>query len=122
MKKIITLLCLIFITVSSFGQQKKKRNAKLAFKVDGVCMECKVRIEKAALNTKGVKYANWNLETHQLMVIIDERKTDKKIVCQNVAKVGHDTKEIKATQEDYEKLDACCRYRDEEVVKNHKKN
>ena len=122
MKKIITVLCFVLIAVSSFGQAKKKKNAKVAFKVDGVCMECKVRIEKAALNTKGVKYANWSLQTHKLTVILDERKTDKKIVCQNVANVGHDTKEIKATEENYEKLDACCKYRDEEVVKSHKKN
>ncbi|WP_299711983.1 cation transporter [uncultured Tenacibaculum sp.] len=120
MKKIITIICLVFVAFA--GQaQKKKRNAKLSLKVDGVCMECKVRIEKAALNTKGVKYANWDLNTHQLMVIIDERKTDKKTVCQKVAGVGHDTKNFKAPKEAYDKLDACCKYRDEEVVKNHKK-
>ncbi|MCH2034551.1 MAG: heavy-metal-associated domain-containing protein [Tenacibaculum sp.] len=118
MKKIITIICLLFIAFA--GQaQKKKKNAKYTLEVDGVCMMCKKRIEKAALNTKGVKFASWNLENHQLTVIIDERKTNKKAVCQSMAKAGHDTKEIKATDEDYGKLDACCKYRDEEVVKNH---
>ena len=120
MKKIISLLCLL-VVLTTYGQQKKKRNAKLSIEVDGVCMMCKKRIEKAALNTKGVKYANWNVDTHQLMVIIDERKTDKKIVCQNVANAGHDNKEAKATQEAYDNLHSCCKYRDEEIKEEHKK-
>lgn len=118
MKKIIAIICLVLVAFT--GQaQKKKKNAKLTLEVDGVCMMCKKRIEKAALNTKGVKFANWNLNNHQLMVIIDERKTNKKMVCESLAKAGHDTKEIKATEEAYGKLDPCCKYRDEEVVKNH---
>ncbi|WP_442265358.1 heavy-metal-associated domain-containing protein [Tenacibaculum sp. ZS6-P6] len=120
MKKIISLLCLL-VVVTTYSQQKKKKNAKLSFEVDGVCVMCKKRIEKAALNTKGVKFANWNVDTHQLMVIIDERKTDKKKVCQSVANVGHDSKEIKATQEVYDNLHGCCKYRDEEVKEDHKK-
>ncbi len=118
MKKIITIICLVLIAFA--GQaQKKKKNAKITLEVDGVCMMCKKRIEKAALNTKGVKFANWNVKNHQLMLIIDERKTNKKAVCESMAKAGHDTKEIKATDEAYGKLDPCCKYRDEEVVKNH---
>lgn len=122
MKKIITLFSLMLIVMSTYGQQKKKKNAKLAFEVDGVCMMCKKRIEKAALNTKGVKYANWNVQTHQLMVIIDERKTDKKMVCQSIANAGHDNKAYKAPQEAYDNLHACCKYRDEEIKAKHKKN
>jgi mercuric ion binding protein len=121
MKKVITIICIVLVAFTSEAQ-KKKKNAKIIVEVDGVCMECKERIEKAALNTKGVKFANWNLESHHLMMIIDERKTNKKAVCENLAKAGHDTKEIKATEENYKKLDPCCRYRDEEVVKNHKRS
>ncbi|MFY7672694.1 heavy-metal-associated domain-containing protein [Tenacibaculum sp. MEBiC06402] len=118
MKKIITIICLVLIGFT--GQaQKKRKNAKLTFEVDGVCMMCKKRIEKAALNTKGVKFANWDVNNHQLMVIIDERKTDKKKVCESMAKAGHDTKEIKATDEAYDKLHACCKYRDEEIKEQH---
>ncbi|WP_075341595.1 heavy-metal-associated domain-containing protein [Tenacibaculum agarivorans] len=118
MKKILTIICLVAIALTSQAQ-KKKKNAKLTLEVDGVCMMCKKRIEKAALHTKGVKFANWDVKSHQLMVIIDERKTDKKTICESVAGVGHDTKELKATEAAYNKLDPCCKYRDEEVVKNH---
>ena len=48
---------------------------KAAIEVDGVCMMCKNRIEKACLKTKGVKSAIWNVETHNLNLIYDERKS-----------------------------------------------
>ena len=53
--------------------QKKKKNLKVAIEVDGVCMMCKKRIEKAALNSKGVKFATWDIKTHKLSLIIDEK-------------------------------------------------
>ncbi|CAM1343919.1 heavy-metal-associated domain-containing protein [Tenacibaculum amylolyticum] len=120
MKKVFTLICIVFVAFATQAQ-KKKRNKKLSFEVDGVCMMCKKRIEKAALNTKGVKFANWDLNSHQLMVIIDERKTDENKVRESVTNVGHDTKAVKAPQEKYDQLDPCCKYRDEQVVKDHKK-
>lgn len=120
MKKVILIIAVLFIGFSAQAQNKK-RNAKLTLEVDGVCMMCKKRIEKAALKAKGVKYANYNIAEKKLLVIIDERKTDKKTVQQTIADVGHDTKDIKATQEVYDKLHHCCKYRDEEIINQHKK-
>ena len=59
-------------SVLSFAQNK---NAKASFEVDGVCMMCKSRIEKASLNTKGVKSAVWNVKSHELKLIFNEHKT-----------------------------------------------
>ncbi|QMU66082.1 MAG: metal transporter [Flavobacteriaceae bacterium] len=119
MKKIILLFSLLLIGFSAEAQ-KKKKNAKVAIEVDGVCMMCKKRIEKAALGTKGVKFAVWNVKTHMLSLIIDERKTDVKTIQQNIAAVGHDTKEIKAKDHVYEGIDPCCKYRGKEIVEHHK--
>lgn len=119
MKKVFTLICIVFVAFA-VQAQKKKRNKKLSFEVDGVCMMCKKRIEKAALKTKGVKFASWDVNSHQLMVIIDERKTDKNKVCESLADAGHDTKEIKASQEAYDNLHQCCKYRNEEIREDHK--
>ena len=102
--------------VSSFAQNK---NAKASIEVDGVCMMCKVRIEKAAIKTKGVKSAVWNVKTHELKLIYNENKTDLTSIQENIAAVGHDTKEFKATDEAYNSVDPCCLYRDEKVVKDH---
>ena len=120
MKKTLVIVCMLLIGLSAQAQ-KKNKNAKLSIEVDGVCMMCKKRIEKAALNTKGVKFASWNVKTHMLSLIIDERKTTKKIIKKNIAAVGHDTKGIKAKDHVYNAIDPCCKYRDKEVVKAHDK-
>lgn len=115
MKKLL-ILAVLFFGMTAFGQNK---NAKASLEVDGVCMMCKERIEKAAIKTKGVKSAIWNVKTHELKLIYDERKTDLKTIQSKVASVGHDTKEIKATDEAYNAIHPCCKYRDEEVQKDH---
>lgn len=115
MKNIIFTVTLL-VTGHMFAQDK---NAKASMEVDGVCMMCKDRIEKAAIRTKGVKSAIWNVETHELKLIFDERKTDLKTIAQKLADVGHDTKEIKATNEAYDSVHPCCKYRDKDAVKDH---
>ena len=115
MKKIASIVAIMLISFS-YGQSK---NAKASMEVDGVCGMCKARIEKAAVRTKGVKSAVWSIQTHELSLIYDARKTNLDSVAKNVAAVGHDTKSIKATEEAYLSVDACCRYRDEKVVKDH---
>ncbi|GAA3603045.1 heavy-metal-associated domain-containing protein [Flavivirga amylovorans] len=116
MKKIITVI-IVLITTVSFSQNK---NARASMEVDGVCLMCKTRIEKASLNTKGVKSAVWNVKTHELKLIYDERKTDVKTIQKSILAVGHDTKEVKATDEAYATVHPCCRYRDEAVKDDHK--
>ncbi len=110
MKKIVLTIAMIFVTVLTFAQEKNK---KMTMEVDGVCEMCKVRIEKAALGVKGVKYAYWDIPSHQLSLILDERKTDAMKVKTALVAVGHDTKELKATKEAYDAIHPCCKYRDD---------
>ena len=117
--KNIVLLSLLFLGAAVDAQNK---NAKASIEVDGVCMMCKTRIEKASIKTKGVKYANWNVKSHELKLIFDEQKTTLKEIKQNIIAVGHDTKEIKATEEAYASVHPCCKYRDEEVKDDHKED
>ncbi|AUC77075.1 MULTISPECIES: heavy-metal-associated domain-containing protein [unclassified Olleya] len=117
MKKLVLVLLMIATTVT-FAQDKNKRES---LEVDGVCAMCKSRIEKACFKTKGVKSAIWSVETHELKLIFDENKTDLKTIEANVAGVGHDTKALKATDEAYGSVHNCCKYRDEEVQDDHKK-
>lgn len=108
---------MMLIGITAFSQNK---NAKASLEVDGVCMMCKDRIEKACVKTKGVKSAVWNVKTHELRLIFDERKTDLKTIQANIVAVGHDTKELKATDEAYNSVHPCCKYREESVKEDHK--
>ena len=115
MKNIIVIIT-ILISATTFAQNK---NAKASIEVDGVCMMCKDRIEKACIKTKGVKAASWDVNTHELKLFYDERKTNLEAIQANIAAVGHDTQDIIATDEVYNAIDTCCKYRDEQVVKDH---
>tara|TARA_R110002126_G_scaffold77796_3_gene193988 strand:- start:55314 stop:55724 length:411 start_codon:yes stop_codon:yes gene_type:complete len=125
MKNIIITLSLVLVAFTTQSQEvTKNKNAKTSFKVDGICGMCKKRIETAALKTKGVKFAIWSVETHQLNLIMDERKTDVSAVQQNILKVGHDVfdaenKKVVATDEAYNSVHPCCKYRDEKIILDH---
>lgn len=126
MKKALLILSIFLIGFSVQSQEKEKnKNAKVAFEVDGICGMCKKRIEKACLKTKGVKFASWNVETHQLSLILDERKTSITTVQKSVLAVGHDViidkkTKLVATNEAYNSVHGCCKYRDEEIILDHK--
>lgn len=119
MKIVIATVVMVFLTGVTFAQEKNK---KLTFEVDGKCDMCKTRIEKAALGVKGVKYAMWDIPSHQLSLIIDERKTDPMKVKTALVTVGHDTKELKATKEAYDGIHPCCKYREDNTDDSGKHN
>jgi cation transport ATPase len=110
MKNIILIIVVIFTGFSVQAQEKKNKNAEYVTIVNGNCEQCQKRIQKAAYSVAGVKSASWNLETHQLNLIINEEKTSTLLVKKAIAKVGHDTDEVKATAEDYNNLHHCCLY------------
>lgn len=116
MKKLLAI-AILFIGFTTFAQNK---NARASLEVDGVCLMCKERIEKACIKTKGVKSAVWNVDTHELKLIFDERKTDLNAIKDNILAVGHDVEELVAPDEAYASVHACCKYRDEEVIEEHK--
>lgn len=119
MKNIIVVLVLIFTGFSIQAQdssnsnhtkQKRDKNARYTTEVNGNCEQCQKRIQKAAFSVSGVKSANWSIETHQLSLILNEEKGTLLDVKKAVAKIGHDTDVVKATNEDYDKLHSCCKY------------
>lgn len=110
MKKIMIVLFISLIGFASQAQEKKNKNAKKDIEVKGNCEMCKKRIEKAAFSISGVKSATWNPDDKILHVIVNEEKADALQIQKAVAKVGHDTKDVRATDEDYEKLHTCCSY------------
>lgn len=120
MKNIILGIMLLFVAFTTQAQDtrggaelsgaKKSKNAKHNIEVNGNCEMCKKRIEKAAFSVSGVKSAEWHIDDHTLHLIINEEKCSLMDIKKAIAKVGHDTDEVKATEEDYQKLHGCCLY------------
>lgn len=85
--------------------------SKATFKVSGNCGQCKERIE-TALDQKGIKSAEWNIDTKDLDVVYVPEKITLEQIHHLVALSGHDTDKEKASDEAYKKLPDCCLYRE----------
>lgn len=112
MKQIIILIiCLLWTSTHINAQEKLNKNKSIEFSVSGNCEMCKKRIEKAAYSIKGVKIADWHIDHKDIKIIFNETKCSSDDIKKAIAKAGHDTDTIKATDEDYKKLHHCCLYR-----------
>lgn len=117
MKNVLLIISVMLLGITGFAQNK---NARATIQVDGVCGMCKERIEKASIKAKGVKSAQWNVQTHELKLIYNEGKTDLATIQQSIADSGHDTQDVRAKDEVYDAIDDCCKYRDPKVIDDHK--
>tara|TARA_B110000003_G_scaffold85922_1_gene87934 strand:- start:9149 stop:9544 length:396 start_codon:yes stop_codon:yes gene_type:complete len=104
----------LLFTLNSFSQTK---SAKIV--VDGVCMMCEERIEKKAIDVKGIKLADWNLDNRVLKVVYNEKNITINEIHEFLGSIGHDTEKKIASDEAYSLLDPCCQYRDLQVIIDH---
>jgi Cu(I)/Ag(I) efflux system membrane fusion protein len=83
---------------------------QVVLSVQGICEQCKERIEKAATEVPGVFSAVWDSETKELHLNIDPSQTDLDVISKAVAAAGNDTEKDKADDAVYDAL-GCCKYR-----------
>jgi periplasmic mercuric ion binding protein len=107
MKALIFVLAFAFIQLAGMAQSKNVKTTE--FKVFGNCGMCEKRIEKA-LNVEGVESAKWDSKTELVKVTYNSDKISEEKLHQLIAGAGHDTEKMHATDEAYNKLDACCQY------------
>jgi|SRR5688572_6632110 len=103
--KILSLsFFMIALSTTAIAQTKTEK-----ISVAGECGMCKKKIEKAA-TAAGASYAAWNADTKELTVKYNSSSTNTAKIEQAVAAAGYDTKNQKAADETYDKLDDCCKY------------
>ena len=78
--------------------------------VDGICGMCKTRIEDLAYSVKGVKWAEWDLQSKQLTVKFEDDINTEKLA-KSLSKGGHDNWMFTAKDKAYNNLHSCCKYR-----------
>ena len=108
MKKIFIVL--FFFPILNLAQLSQKKIVASQFRVEGNCEICKKTIEKAALSVRGVKMAIWDIPSNKISLLYDRRKVEVKTIHNFIAKSGYSTTEVKAKEEDYNKLPLCCQY------------
>ena len=95
--------------VSAQAKPAKGAEQTVSFIVYGVCDDCKARIESTAMDSKGVKKAEWDKQSNML-VLVGSDKMDKQKVAANIAKAGYKSELAEADPKGYAKLPACCQY------------
>lgn len=104
--KIFSIAALL-VTSSFIASAQDSKTETIA--VNGNCGMCKNNIEKAA-KAAGVQDASWDQDKKILTVTYIETATSNKKIQEAVAAAGYDTKEVRATDDSYKKLHACCQY------------
>lgn len=108
MKNFIFLCFSLMLSANMFGQSK----VDITFGVSAACGMCEERIEKA-YDVKGIVMADYDLKLQKLHVVYKTKLfPDVLDVHLIAANVGHDTEKVKSTDEVYNNLHGCCKYRD----------
>jgi copper chaperone CopZ len=113
MKKIISILAISFVlcsTLSSFGQ-KPPKTVTTKFWVAGICGLCEETIEKV-MDTKGVVAADYDLADNQLSITYKPSKISEERIHQILNEAGYDTEKSACTNEQYQRVHECCKYRE----------
>lgn len=108
--KLLTLIFIFLlggISTEVFAQNIKETEVQI--KTSAQCDMCKDRIEEALAFTKGVTYADLDLDTKIVTVRFKTAKNDKDGILQAVSETGYDADEVLAIEKAYNKLPTCCK-------------
>ena len=108
---LVFFFSLAFVSLSS--AQVANGDKTETFKVYGVCDDCKTRIELAAMDSKGVKKAEWDKQSNTL-VLVGSSKMVKEKVAASISKAGYKSDLLPADPKAYAKLPGCCQYVNDE--------
>jgi mercuric ion binding protein len=108
MKNAMFLLMLVMFTFNATAQEKKSKFETVTIQTSAECGDCKNRIEEGLNYTKGVAFAELDLETKKVTVKFNSKKISLAQVKEKISSIGYDADEVKAVPEAVQKLPACC--------------
>ena len=99
--------------ISSLTYAQSNKPVTVDLTVGGTCKMCKERIE-STVDVKGVKFSEYTLATHNLEITYVPSKISEEQIHTMLNAAGHDTNKSKASEEQYDKIHSCCKYRTHE--------
>jgi copper chaperone CopZ len=103
--KATTLFLFLFLTGLTFGQKKIEETI---IQTSAQCGDCKDRIESKLNYTKGVIFAELDLESKKVTVRYKTKSISLQEIKQAIASIGYSADDLKAKEEDVLKLPKCC--------------
>lgn len=98
----------VIVMQNANAQVKKAKYETAVIQTSAECGDCKGRIEDGLNYTKGVKFAELDLETKKVTVKFSPKKISLLQVKEKINAIGYDADELKAKSEIVKKLPLCC--------------
>jgi copper chaperone CopZ len=108
MKSIVITILIGLAPLLSLGQNKPNKFETIVLKTSAQCGDCEQRIEDALNYTKGIKYAELNLEANVVTVKFQISKISLQEIKTILNNTGYDADDMKAPEESVKRLPACC--------------
>lgn len=106
MKNFILFL-LLFVTFDAISQDLKKKN-EIVIKTSAECSTCKKLIEDKFNFTKGIRYAELNVEANELTVGFSPKTISPEQIRILLANLGYSADDIPANPTAQRQLPKCC--------------
>lgn len=108
MKNILSLLMIMLSVNISLSQEKKSKFETAVIQTSAECGDCKERIEGGLNYTKGVSFAELDLESKKVTVKFNTQKVTLDEIRHKINSIGYDADSSKASLEAVKKLPLCC--------------
>ncbi len=102
-----TLLLAIFPFLL-FAQTDKKKTETIYIQTSAQCDECKLKIEEAVKELKGINDVQMNMADKKVMVTYTPKKVTADEIKKAISKTGYDADDVLADNDAYSKLPKCC--------------
>jgi copper chaperone CopZ len=108
MKTILIVIALFTVAGAAWGQKTPKTQT-IVIHTSAECGQCEERLENGLNFTKGVSFAELNLETQDITIKYSTKKLTPEKLRAVINELGYDADETKAKPEAVEQLPACCK-------------
>jgi len=109
MKNSLLMLALLFVSSFAFSQKPAAKIETVVIMTSAECGECKERIEGSLNYTKGVKFAELDVNSRKLTVKFKNDVITLAEIKKQISNLGYNADEVLADPIAYEKLPACCK-------------
>lgn len=111
MKNVMTIVIVgLAYLMSSCGTMKNGEPVKqtTSIQTNAQCGECKERIERELNFTKGIIFAELDLETKKVEVKYSSKKTSPEEIKKKIASIGYKADDVAPNKKAQEELPKCC--------------
>ena len=109
MNKLIGILGLMLVLVAGPAMAQEPKVKTITFITTAICGECKERIENKLNYTKGIIFAELDLETKMLTVKYKTSVITEQQIKETLASIGYSSDTVVRDREAYLALPKCCR-------------